>query len=136
HSAINYTGRFNIRYKVQVRVLRKDHPGMHYCAAYFCYLHQFAIKFWKYSVFICADDKYKVAIGEEVATSTGVRNRKSLMPDSTVLAASDHDFTKLSLTPSVILLCKIPTSISESFYHGNVYTSYKNTVFEPSSAIR
>ncbi|EXX55319.1 hypothetical protein RirG_226480 [Rhizophagus irregularis DAOM 197198w] len=114
HSVINYTGRFNIRYKVQARLLRKDHPDM----------------------FICADDKYKVVIGEEVAISTGVRNRKSLIPDNTILAASDHDFTKLSLIPSVILLCKIPASISELFYHGKVYTSYKNTVFKPSSGIR
>ncbi|PKY59902.1 hypothetical protein RhiirA4_483036, partial [Rhizophagus irregularis] len=67
---------------------------------------------------------HKVAIGEEVATSTGVHNRKSLIPNNTILAASDHNFTKLSLTPSVILLCKIPASISESFYHGMVYTSY------------
>jgi len=135
HSAINYTGKFNIRYKVQARLLRKDHPDSHYCAGYFRYLREFAIKYRKYTVFICADDKHKVAIGEEVATSTGVRNRKSLIPDNTILAASDHDFTKLSLTPSVILLCKIPASISESFYHGKVYTSYKNTVFEPSSGI-
>ena len=62
--------------------------------------------------FICADDKHKLAIGEEVATSTGIRNRKPI-PDSTAFAASDHDFTKLSLIPSVILLCKTPTSISE-----------------------
>ncbi|POG62444.1 hypothetical protein GLOIN_2v1882875 [Rhizophagus irregularis DAOM 181602=DAOM 197198] len=151
HSEINYTGRFNIRYKVQARLLRKDHPDSHYfqarllrkdhpdshyCAGYFRYLREFAIKYRKFTVFICADDKHKVAIGEEVATSTGVRNRKSLIPDNTILAASDHDFTKLSLTPSVILLCKIPASISESFYYGKVYTSYKNTVFEPSSGIR
>ncbi|GET49932.1 hypothetical protein GLOIN_2v1778308 [Rhizophagus irregularis DAOM 181602=DAOM 197198] len=58
--------------------------------------------------FICADDKHKLAIGEEVATSTGIRNRKPLIPDSTVFAESDHDFTKLSLIPSVILLCKTP----------------------------
>ncbi|CAB4406022.1 unnamed protein product [Rhizophagus irregularis] len=100
HSAINYTGRFNIRYKVQARLLRKDHPDSHYCAGYFRYLREFAIKYRKYTVFICADDKHKVAISEEVATSTGVRNRKSLIPDNTILAASDHDFTKLSLTPS------------------------------------
>ncbi|GBC33251.2 hypothetical protein GLOIN_2v1885121 [Rhizophagus irregularis DAOM 181602=DAOM 197198] len=105
HSVINYTGRFNIRYKVQARLLRKDHPDSHYCAGYFRYLREFAIK-------------------------------KSLIPDNTILAASDHDFTKLSLIPSVILLCKIPASISELFYHGKVYTSYKNTVFKPSSGIR
>ncbi|PKC62311.1 hypothetical protein RhiirA1_443979 [Rhizophagus irregularis] len=44
HSVINYTGRFNIRYKVQARLLRKDHPDSHYCAGYFRYLREFAIK--------------------------------------------------------------------------------------------
>ncbi|CAB4374501.1 unnamed protein product [Rhizophagus irregularis] len=96
HSAINYTGKFNIRYKVQARLLRKDHSDSHYCARYFRYLCEFAIKYQKYTVFIYANDKYKVAIGEEVATSTGIRNRKSLISDNTILAASDHDFTKLS----------------------------------------
>ncbi|CAB4381993.1 unnamed protein product [Rhizophagus irregularis] len=53
-----------------------------------------------------------------------------------VLAAADHDFTKLSLTPSVIFFISIPNDISESFYNGQVFVSYKDTVFEPSSAIR
>jgi hypothetical protein len=71
----------------------------------------------------------------DMSLLTGVYNRKSLIPDNTILVASDHDFTKLFLTPSVILLCKIPTSISELFYHRKVYTLYKNIVFKPSSGI-
>jgi len=55
--------------------------------------------------------------------------------DST-LAAADHDFTKLSLTPSVIFFISIPDDISGSFYDGQVFVSYKNTGFEPSNAIR
>jgi len=52
------------------------------------------------------------------------------------LTSSDHDFTKFSLTPSVIFFCDIPKDISESFYNGQVYVSYKNTVFQPSFALR
>lgn len=136
HAATQYTGKFKIKYKVQTRVLRKEHPDGHYCAAIFRYLREFAIKFRDYTVFISADDKHKISIGESVATSTGVRNRQTLVPEDGILAACDHDFTKLSLTPSVIFLCKIPKKITESFYDGDVYVSYKNTVFEPSSAIR
>jgi hypothetical protein len=136
HEATQYTGKFKIKYKVQTRILRKEHPDGHYCAAIFRYLREFAIKFHDYAVFISADDKHKIAIGESVATSTGVRNRQTLVPENGTLAASDHDFTKLSLTPSVIFLCKIPKNITESFYDGDVYVSYKDTVFEPSSAIR
>src|SRR5437868_14455340 len=71
-----------------------------------------------------------------LATSTGVRNRQTLVHKNGILAACDHDFTKLSLTPSVIFLCNIPKKITESFYSEDVYVSYKDTVFEPSSAIR
>ncbi|PKC55717.1 hypothetical protein RhiirA1_475124, partial [Rhizophagus irregularis] len=46
------------------------------------------------------DDMHKVPIREGVATSTGVRNKKSLVSTNTTLTASDYDFTKLSLTPS------------------------------------
>ncbi|PKY62399.1 hypothetical protein RhiirA4_488807, partial [Rhizophagus irregularis] len=71
-----------------------------------------------------------------VATSTGVRNKKSLVGINSTLVASDHDFTKLSLTPSVIFFIDVPTTIEDSFYHGNVFVSYKDTVFQPSNAIR
>ncbi|GBC34593.2 hypothetical protein GLOIN_2v1766801 [Rhizophagus irregularis DAOM 181602=DAOM 197198] len=65
-----------------------------------------------------ADDKYKVPIGEGVATSTGVRNKKSMVLKKANLVACDHDFIKLSLTSSVIFICKVLLSIEESFYDG------------------
>ncbi|PKB96241.1 hypothetical protein RhiirA5_435175 [Rhizophagus irregularis] len=135
-TASQYTGRFNIKYKIQTRQLSKFHPDAHYCAALFQYMRLFSIKFRKYTSFICADDKHKIAIGEGIATSTGVRNKKSLVPQNVDLTSSDHDYTKLSLTPSVTLFIDIPESINESFYHGQVYVSYKDTTFQPSTAIR
>jgi hypothetical protein len=51
------------------------------------------------------------------------------------LLAADHDFTKLFLMPSVTFFILIPNDISESFYDGQVFVSYKDTIFEPSSAI-
>ena len=35
-----------------------------------------------------------------------------------------------------MLFIDIPESINESFYHGQVYVSYKDTTFQPSTAIR
>ena len=55
---------------------------------------------------------------------------------NSTLVASDHDFTKLSLTPSVIFFIDVPTTIEESFYHGDVFVSYKDAIFQPSNAIR
>ncbi|EXX63158.1 hypothetical protein RirG_154950 [Rhizophagus irregularis DAOM 197198w] len=58
-----------------------------------------------------------------------------MVAQDSILAAADHDFTKLFLTPSVIFFISIPDDISGSFYDGQVFVSYKDTVFEPSSAI-
>ncbi|PKY53552.1 hypothetical protein RhiirA4_547713 [Rhizophagus irregularis] len=131
NAASKYTGRFEIKYKVQSRQLSKFHVDAHYCAALFRYMRLFAIKYRNYCSLICADDKHKVPIGEGIATSSGVRNKSSLTPANMELSSSDHDFTKLSLTPSVIFICDVPTCISESFYSGQVYVSYKNTAFQP-----
>ena len=133
---MQYTGKFLIKYMVQTRQLRKEHEDSHYCAALFRYLREFCIKYKEFVCFICADDKHKIAIGEGVATSTGVRNRPTMISRNTTLTACDHDFTKLSLTPSVIFFIDIPTNITESFYSGNVTVLYKDTLFQPSKALR
>ena len=73
---------------------------------------------------------------EGVPVTTGVRNKKTLAPAEGEITAADHDFTKLSLTPSVTLFVDIPNNISESFYDGKVYVCYKDTIFQPSSALR
>ncbi|CAJ0824720.1 14777_t:CDS:2 [Entrophospora sp. SA101] len=129
------TGRFRIRYKVQARQLRKFHVDAHYCAALWKYFCEFSIKFKDHTTLICADDKHKVPIGEFVATSTGIRNKQSITPLDGILNSSDHDFTKLSLTPSVSLFVDIPNEITESFYKGQVYVAYKDTILQPSSAL-
>jgi hypothetical protein len=102
--AIRYTGRYQVKFKVQGRLLRKKSVDAHYCAAIFRYLREFLIQYQQWACFISADDKHKVPIGENVPVSTGVRNRRSLTTQNNDLNASDHDFTKLSLTPSVIFL--------------------------------
>ena len=130
-----YTGRFQIRYMIQARQIRKSHIDSHYCSALWRYLREFAIKFKEDTTLICADDKHKVPIGESVATSTGVRNKSALTPVDGILNSCDHDFTKLSLTPSASLFVDIPNNISDSFYQGQVYVAYKDTIFQPSSAI-
>ncbi|PKB96003.1 hypothetical protein RhiirA5_435648 [Rhizophagus irregularis] len=135
-TSMQYTGRFEISYKVQSRLLRKSHPDSHYCAAMFRYTRLFAIKFRKFACFISADDKHKVPVGEIVETSTGVRNKATLASLGTELTSCDHDFTKLSVTLSISLFCEIPKDISGSFYQEQVFVSYKDSVFQPSSALR
>ncbi|PKY34602.1 hypothetical protein RhiirB3_499282, partial [Rhizophagus irregularis] len=134
--ALQYTGRFNVKYKVQSRLLQKSSEDEHYCRTLFKYECEFNIKYRDYACFILADDKHKVPIGEGVPVSTGVRNKKTLALAEGEITAADHDFTKLSLTPSVTLFINIPCDISESFYDGKVCVSFKDAVFQPSSALR
>jgi hypothetical protein len=134
--AMQYTGHFNVKYKVQSRLLQKSSEDEHYCHAIFKYEREFNIQFRDYSCFISADDKHKVLIGEDTLVSTGVRNKRTLAPAEGEITAADHDFTKLSLTPSITLFINILHNISESFYDGKVYVCYKDAVFQPSSALR
>ena len=62
--AMQYTGRFNVKYKVQSRLLRKSSEDEHYCRTLFKYEREFNIKYRDYACFISADDKHKVLIGE------------------------------------------------------------------------
>ncbi|CAG8799078.1 17720_t:CDS:2, partial [Racocetra persica] len=77
--AMYYTGRFNVKFKVQAQMLQKNSENAHYCAALFHYLREFC---------------------EDVAVYTSVRNRCSMVAQESNLAATDHDFAKLSLTLS------------------------------------
>ncbi|POG75717.1 hypothetical protein GLOIN_2v1769956 [Rhizophagus irregularis DAOM 181602=DAOM 197198] len=70
------------------------------------------------TISVPSNDKHKVPIREIVETSTGVRNKATLAFADMELTSCDHNFTKLSITPSVSLLCNIPKDISESFYQG------------------
>lgn len=128
--SIHHTSHFNVKFKV----LRKNRDDAHYCAVLFRYLREFCIQYRQWTcLLLSADDKHKIPIGENVAVSTGVRNRRSMVAQDSVLAAADHDFTKLSLTPFVTFFIPIPDDISGLFYDGQVFVCYKG---EPSSAIQ
>ncbi|PKC12149.1 hypothetical protein RhiirA5_412217 [Rhizophagus irregularis] len=124
---------------IPIRQLHKDHPDTHYCTVLFQYLREFAILYQQHVLFIYADnkyDKYKVSIEKGINTSTGICNRKTMVFQETPLIAYNHDFTKLSLTPSVIFFYNIFQSIENSFYSEKVFVLFKDKVFQPSSAIR
>ncbi|PKB99703.1 hypothetical protein RhiirA5_429287 [Rhizophagus irregularis] len=134
--AIQYTERYQVKFKVQDRLLRKKSVDANYYAALFHYLREFLIQYRQYVCFILADDKHKVPIGKGMPISTEIHNRQSLAAQNSTLDVADHDFTNLSLTPSVIFFVSIPKDISDGFYNREVFVSFKDTVFEPSSAIR
>lgn len=115
-AAQNFTSRLNVQYKIQRRQLRVTHQDEHYCNAQLKYLKERAIEDQKSCALYFCDDKAKVPFGDpEHLISTGVRGRMSIVPTTSTLSALDHDMTRASLTPSVVLQCQIPNDINNSF---------------------
>ena len=83
------------------------------------------------------DDKAKVPVGEPGgAVSTGVRGMLSIVPTDTTLVALDQGMVKTSLTPSVVLNCKIPEKIDKYFVNGTVTNCVNDSVFQSASPFR
>ncbi|XP_062616566.1 uncharacterized protein LOC134278262 [Saccostrea cucullata] len=135
--ALNFTSRLNVQFKIQRRQLRTTHPDSHFCNAQLKYLKSFAVEEAEQCMMVCCDDKAKVPIGDPgTAVSTGVRGKKSIVPTSSTLVALDHDMTRCSLTPSVVLQCQVPKSVDKSFVRGKVFTVLNDSVFQPASPFR
>ncbi len=122
---------------VQARQFRKHHEDAHYAAGIFRYQRELAVKFREFSTFFCMDDKHRLKVGEpNYPVAAAERGRRVLVRKNEVFAVADHDFTRFSLIPSVILSNDIPCDVSESWYTGNIYIGLKEGAFEPSSPHR
>ena len=62
--AVRYTGRFNLKFKVQSRLLRATHEDCHYVAALYKYEKHMAIMLRDHSFFVYVDDKANVPVGK------------------------------------------------------------------------
>ena len=83
------------------------------------------------------DDKHSCKVGEPSCPVAAVdRGKRVIVRIDQSFQVSDHDFSKISVTPSVILDVDVPESIDGSFYDGQVYVGLKENCFEPSSLIR
>ena len=83
-------------------------------------MRHWAVEEGDQAILFCCDDKSKIHVGEpEAPVSTGVRGKTSITTTDTTLEDVDHDLYKASLTPNVVLQCKIPESVDTrvcSFY--------------------
>ena len=137
-AAMNYTGRFNIRHKVQQRLLHAQHIDAGYGLCIFRYLKCMAVRWREHTILQCMDDEAIVPIGESgEAVSTGVRaHHRALVTPGQTLLALDHDYHVAGIVPSVCLIVDIPKNDKDSFYHGTVHCTVKDKIFEPSSPLR
>ena len=137
HAAVNYTGRFKVSYKLQVRQLRFDHVHAHYGNAAMRYQRCFAIMFRDHVIFAFGDDKSRAMVGPpENPMQSGTRNRAVPTVEGTELTAADHDFGGTAITPSMQQEAEIPEKIDGNWYHGQLWASLKDGVFEKSNPIR
>lgn len=135
--ALNFTSRLDVQFKIQRRQLRMSHVDSHFCNAQFKYLKSYAVEEADKCVMVFCDDKAKVKIGDPgAAISTGVRGKKSIVPSTSTLVALDHDMSRCSITPSVVLQCNVPDSVEKSFVRGNVVTVLNDSVFQTASPFR
>jgi hypothetical protein len=138
-TSMKYTGRFNVKYAVQRRLLRSQHEDAQYAGWMFHLSKEFAVKYRTHVEYICEDDKSIVPVGEpEKPVSALLRhhNRSLTTKDNTTIVALDHDYHVCGLVPSVTFKVNIPEDPRDSFYQGNVYIHVKDKIFEPSSAMR
>ena len=106
----HYTGCLDVKFAVQRRQWRLQHEDAHYAAALFRYEREFVIKFCDNCIFVCLDDKHRIKIGDPGSPLAAIeRGRRVLVQAKTTFEVSDHDFSKFSVIPSVILLVDIPT---------------------------
>ena len=55
---------------------------------------------------------------------------------NSTMAVGDHDFSKCSLIPSVLLEIDVPDNINGSWHRGQVHVAIKDATFQPSSPWR
>jgi len=137
--AVRHTGRFKVKFGVQVRQLRKEHPDQHYVSALLKYAKCFAIKYQLKLLMLSVDDKCIVPVGEpNCPVSTGVRGHNhSLVPlEGPQLQALDHDFHLHGVVPSVTFVVDLPDDVSGSFFRGHAFVTNKDKITQPSNALR
>ena len=132
--AEHYHGRLQVKHVVQKRLFRKAHPDQHYCAALF---RELAIKFRSISAFVCLDDKHRVKIGElGYPVAAAERGRQVIVSSTDTFIVGDHDYTRFSVIPSVILEVEVPEVFEGSWYTGQVFVGIKDAVYQASSPLR
>ena len=137
-TALWYTGRFDVKYAVQCRQLRQEHPDSKYVAVILryakCAVHA------ECTLMISVDDKAVIPVGEpDCPISTGVRgHNRSLVVGSSLqqIKALDHDFHLAGVVPSVAFFLNIPKQGRDSFYSGSVVVTLKDKVLQLSHALR
>ena len=98
------------------------------------YVWEFAVCFRSCCQLVCLDDKHRMKISEPgFPVAAAERDRRVLVKVGTSFEVGNHDFTKFSIIPSVVLQNQIPEDVACSWYCGQVFVTLKESAFEASS---
>ena len=102
--------------------------GAHYASALFRYQKEFTVKYRSYCSFVFMDDKHHCKVGELSNPAAAVDGGKRVIVSlDRKFAVADHDHTKCSLVPSVVMVCSISPTIKESFYRSRVIVGMRQS---------
>ena len=122
---------------VQTHQLRAYHPDTHYASALFCFEKEFAVKFRDITNLVFLDDKHRYKVSEpRYPVAVIERGKNVVVSKDTTFAVANHDFTKMDIIPSVMMICDIPKSINGDFYAEKIRIGLKNPIFQPSLPLR
>ena len=137
HRALNYTGRFRVKYRLQTRQLRRTHIDLHYCHKVALNARCFVLRFKPLSLLLGLDDKCKIPVGEPNAEVSGLARQRSTMSSIDFPnAALDHDYHVAAVVPSAMLVTDVPDDSSKAFYRGDLVVCLKDSAFQPSNPFR
>ena len=122
---------------IQARQFREWHVDCHYASALFRYEKEFSIKYKQYVGFVAMDDKHTCKVGEpDFPVAAVERGKEVIVARSQSFQVTNHDFTKVTVTPSATMLINIPDDIEGTFYDGQIHVGAKENCFQPSSSFR
>ena len=121
---------------VQARVLRKHNFDSHYTNAIYSFMKERAVKYREDTVMVSADATCKVSVGEPGYPIAAVSRGKQVIVGT--FKVGDHDYSKISLIPSMPLIHSIPENFDTTvetnnprvgdWYTGQVYYSVKDMI--------
>ena len=116
---------------------RKYSENDHYCNPLYKYAREKTSQFKEHTSSLSTNDKDKIKVDEtNYPTAAVTRGKKALVAHQRIAQATDHDFSAITLTPTVVLMNEIPQKVDDSWYRSKPYLFIKITATELSSAIK
>ena len=141
-TATKFSGLLGIHRTVQSRTIRQSHEDCHFTRALWQYIRQWCHPLAKsgHAMVVSVDDKCGVKLGEPGMPIGALQRRKKKSICATAggagILAADHDYSSVTLTPSVTLFIKPPEDRLGSYAQGAPFLTIKNAVFQTSNPLR